>query len=276
MPRLTADLVKAAPSHINPLKEREICFRGYKIPQIENLGVTEDQYDCMDFSDNELLLLDGFPLLKRLSTLILNNNRIVRIGANLETFLPKLEALVLPGNKLAALKDIDPLATLPRLDRLVLMNNPLTKLKNYRLYIIHRLPRVKLLDYRKVKPKERTEAAQIFGPSVDAADKKKMAKLAKDKEKEKEATYGKSDASSSSAAAPAKTFTPGVDAGVAFTSTTVTTVTKTTATVSAGAVALTAAQRAKIMEKIQSASTMAEIAALESMLKTGKVPADFA
>jgi U2 small nuclear ribonucleoprotein A' len=28
--------------------------RGYKIPVIENLGTTLDQFDCIDFSDNEI------------------------------------------------------------------------------------------------------------------------------------------------------------------------------------------------------------------------------
>lgn len=49
---------------------------GYKIPVIENLGATLDQFDAIDFSDNEIRKLDGFPLLRRLKTLLVNNNRI--------------------------------------------------------------------------------------------------------------------------------------------------------------------------------------------------------
>lgn len=49
---------------------------GYKIPVLENLGATLDQFDTIDFSDNEVRKLDGFPLLKRLKTLLMNNNRI--------------------------------------------------------------------------------------------------------------------------------------------------------------------------------------------------------
>lgn len=51
-------------------------FAGYKIPVLENLGATLDQFDTIDLSDNEIRKLDGFPLLKRLKTLLLNNNRI--------------------------------------------------------------------------------------------------------------------------------------------------------------------------------------------------------
>lgn len=50
---------------------------GYRIPEIENLGATGDQFDTIDFSDNDIRKLDGFPYLKRLKCLLLNNNRIV-------------------------------------------------------------------------------------------------------------------------------------------------------------------------------------------------------
>lgn len=52
-------------------------FLGYRIPEIENLGATGDQFDTIDFSDNDIRKLDGFPYLKRLKCLLLNNNRIV-------------------------------------------------------------------------------------------------------------------------------------------------------------------------------------------------------
>lgn len=60
----------------------EKCFPGYKIPQIENMGATLDQFDTIDFSDNDLRKLDGFPYLARLKCLLLNNNRIVYVLIN--------------------------------------------------------------------------------------------------------------------------------------------------------------------------------------------------
>ena len=39
----------------------------------------QDQFDTIDLSDNEIRKVDGFPLLKRLKTLFLNNNRIVLV-----------------------------------------------------------------------------------------------------------------------------------------------------------------------------------------------------
>lgn len=56
---------------------------GYKIPQIENMGATLDQFDTVDFSDNDLRKLDGFPYLPRLKCLLLNNNRIVYVYGRL-------------------------------------------------------------------------------------------------------------------------------------------------------------------------------------------------
>lgn len=44
---------------------------------IEHLGATLDQFDSLDLSDNDIRKLDGFPLLKRLNTLLLNHNPIV-------------------------------------------------------------------------------------------------------------------------------------------------------------------------------------------------------
>lgn len=40
------------------------------------MGATLDQFDTIDFSDNDLRKLGGFPLLNRLKCLLLNNNRI--------------------------------------------------------------------------------------------------------------------------------------------------------------------------------------------------------
>jgi len=164
--RLTADLIRGAPAYINPLKERELSLRGYKISKIENLGVTEDQYDVLDLSDNEILKLENFPLLQRLHAILLNNNRLCRISKGLGEFLPRLVTLILTGNKITNLEDIDNLAELPRLTHLSLLNNPISKQDHYRLYVIHKLPKLKLLDFRKVKPSERKEAEKKFGPST--------------------------------------------------------------------------------------------------------------
>jgi len=160
--RLSSDLVKNSPAYVNPIKEREINLRGYKIAIIENLGVTQDQYETFDLSDNEILKLDNFPLLKRLTSLLLSNNKIRTIASGLGQYLPKLQTVVLTNNKLASLQDLDPLAEFKELAYLSLLQNPVTKQKNYRPYVIHKLPKLRVLDYQKVKQKEREEAKKLF------------------------------------------------------------------------------------------------------------------
>nr|CAD7417078.1 unnamed protein product [Timema poppensis] len=110
MVKLTPDLIQQSMQFINPVRDRELDLRGklqylrygencpgtrglvvtlsrnfvslavmtgYKIPVIENMGATLDQFDTIDLSDNDIRKLDGFPLLKRLKCLLLNNNRVV-------------------------------------------------------------------------------------------------------------------------------------------------------------------------------------------------------
>jgi len=168
MVRLTAELIVTSPAFVNTLKERELDLRGNKIAQIENLGATEDQYDVLDFSDNDITRLEGFPLLNRLSTLFLNNNRITSIATGLGPKIPNLETLILTGNRVEHLADIDPLLEFKKLQTLSLLKNPVTKVKHYRLYVIFKLPSVKVLDFQKVKAKERTEAAKLFDNETGA------------------------------------------------------------------------------------------------------------
>lgn len=56
---------------------------------------------------------------------------------------------------LPCVQDLDPLSTLPRLKYLSLMDNPVTKQPQYRLYVIARCKKLKMLDFRKVKQKVR-------------------------------------------------------------------------------------------------------------------------
>ncbi|XP_075480246.1 U2 small nuclear ribonucleoprotein A'-like isoform X2 [Primulina tabacum] len=140
---------------------------------IENIGATEDQFDTIDLSDNEIVKLENFPFLSRLGTLLLNNNRITRINPNLGEFLPKLHTLVLTNNRLTNLVEIDPLVSLPKLQFLSLLDNSITKKPNYRLYVIHKLKSPRLLDFRKAKEKERVEANKLFA-SKEAEEEAKM------------------------------------------------------------------------------------------------------
>lgn len=161
--RLTAELISRSPQYMNCVRNYEIDLRGNKIGAIENLGVTQNQFDSIDLSDNAIVRLEGFPRLPRLTVLLLNNNRIAKIARNLEAAIQNLETLVLTNNKIADVKDLDPLSTLPRLTTLCLIGNPVSLKKEYRLYAISRCPHLKILDWKKVKQKEREEATKVYG-----------------------------------------------------------------------------------------------------------------
>uniref|UniRef100_A0A8C4Q6S1 Small nuclear ribonucleoprotein polypeptide A' n=1 Tax=Eptatretus burgeri TaxID=7764 RepID=A0A8C4Q6S1_EPTBU len=141
---------------------KQLNNEAYKLSVIENLGATLDQFDTIDFSDNEIRKIDGFPLLKRLKNLLFNNNRVCRFAESLELSLPNLQELVLTNNNLQELGDLEPMASLKSLRYLSLMRNPVANKKHYRLYVINKLPQVRVLDFQRVKMKERQEAERLF------------------------------------------------------------------------------------------------------------------
>uniref|UniRef100_A0A8C9JR91 U2A'/phosphoprotein 32 family A C-terminal domain-containing protein n=1 Tax=Panthera tigris altaica TaxID=74533 RepID=A0A8C9JR91_PANTA len=125
MVKLTAELMEQAGQYTNAVRDRE--------------------------------KLDGFPLSRRLKTLLVNNNRIWCIGEALDQALPYLTELILTNNSLVELGDLDPLASLKSLTYLSILRNPVTNKKHYRLYVICKVPQVRVLDFQKVKLKERQE-----------------------------------------------------------------------------------------------------------------------
>lgn len=129
---------------------------------IENMGVTRDQFDTIDMSDNEIYKLGNFPVLRRLRTLLLNNNHIRSVDAKIGKQLVELRHLVLTNNRLSNLGDIDNIASLPELIELSLVDNPVVRRPNYRLYTIHKIPSLRLLDFRKIRRKERERAKKLF------------------------------------------------------------------------------------------------------------------
>ncbi|XP_034243085.1 U2 small nuclear ribonucleoprotein A' [Thrips palmi] len=179
MVKLTPDLINQSMQYINPVRDRELDLRGYKIPVIENMGATMDQFDTIDMSDNDVRKLDGFPLLKRIKCLLLNNNRIVRISDSLGEQVPNLESLILTGNQMQELGDLDPLTNLKNLSTLSLLYNPVTSRPHYRLYLIYKLPQLRLLDFQKIKQKERDEAKTLFKSKVGKEIQREIAKKAK-------------------------------------------------------------------------------------------------
>ncbi|KAJ3053122.1 U2 small nuclear ribonucleoprotein A' [Rhizophlyctis rosea] len=162
MVKLNHDVLVLASSSLNAIKDRELELRSLKIPRIENLAITKDQHDTIDLSDNDIRKLENFPPMPRLKTLLLSNNRITRIDADCAKQLPNLHTLILTNNSIGELGDLDPLGEFANLEYLTLMDNPVTTRKYYRLYVIHRCPKVRVLDFRRVREAERTEAHEVF------------------------------------------------------------------------------------------------------------------
>ncbi|KAF8736740.1 hypothetical protein AX14_014063 [Amanita brunnescens Koide BX004] len=160
--KLTPELLAQATSGLNPVKERQLDLRGYKIPAIENLGVTKDQHDAIDLTDNAVVTLGNLPLLRRLHTLLLANNRISNISTSIHLSVPNLTTLVLNNNNIAELGDLEPLKELKQLKYLSLMGNPVREKKWYREWLAWRLPGLRVLDFQRIRDKEREAAKKLF------------------------------------------------------------------------------------------------------------------
>ncbi|KAF5100918.1 hypothetical protein DV451_002393 [Geotrichum candidum] len=142
---------------------------GHNIQIIENLGITRDLNDAIDLTDNSIQHLTNFPLLPRLSMLLVANNRIRAVNAaNIGANLPNLRVLVLTRNQLAGLADLSFVATLSALEFFSALDNPCTTQTHYRDWLIWRNPGLRVIDFTRVRDAERAHARELFGESLDA------------------------------------------------------------------------------------------------------------
>lgn len=186
--RLTAELITKSPQYMSCTDDYTLGLRAHKLAVIENLGATENQFDCIDLTDNDITRLDGFPTLRKVKALLISNNRVRRITPNLAERLPNLETLILTNNCLADVSELTPLAACKHLTVLSLLGNPVSEVAQYRLHVVRLLPQLKSLDFTRVKSGERKLAAGVGEPGVgpssaqargggaDASDNSEMAK----------------------------------------------------------------------------------------------------
>jgi U2 small nuclear ribonucleoprotein A' len=199
----------------------------------------QDQ-DCIDFTDNVITTLTNFPLSPRLHTLLLARNRVSAISPSLHNSIPHLTTLVLTGNRITNLADIDPLASFNSLTHLVLLDNPVARKQHYRLWVLWRCRKVRFLDFVKVKDAERIQAIELFGE-----DAKHMTELAKG------IAQVKSAPGAATAGVVGETDSNGA---------------------SGGRVKLTEKERKRVENLIRNAKSLSEIAKLEKELNEGRVP----
>ncbi|KAM0751588.1 L domain-like protein [Meredithblackwellia eburnea MCA 4105] len=165
MVRLDAELLARVPSQLNCLKDRELDLRGYKIPAIENLGVTKDQIDALDLTDNNITSLSNLPLLRRLQHVHLAQNPVRTVSPTLPTSLPNLRTLILT-NTAVPVDTLGPLAIIlgrcKKLETLSLKGSPVAEAKYYKEWIIFKCRHLRSLDFDRVKDKDRKHARSLF------------------------------------------------------------------------------------------------------------------
>ena len=162
MVKLTSEVISRGFQYMNVSKEYELSLRGFKIMDIQNLSATNDQFACINLTDNSISEINYLPQSKRLKTLMLINNRISKIENDFAINCPFLTNLVLTNNKISDFQQIDNIASCKSLQKLYLVDNVVTKMKNYRLYVIYKIPTLRILDYQRVTKKEREEAIKKF------------------------------------------------------------------------------------------------------------------
>ncbi|PWN53566.1 L domain-like protein [Violaceomyces palustris] len=244
--KLTPELIARSSSEINSLKDRELDLRGLKIPVIENLGVTRDQNDMIDFTDNDIRYLGNFPKLHQLRHINLANNLVTRIDPKLHNSLPSLNTLVLTNNSISDLGEISHLSKLRKLEYVSFMGNPISREKHYREFVIWKIPKVRVVDFRRVRDQERALAKQLFETSDG-----RPSVLAVTLSKRTAGLKGEAIEERAEGVARDKTFEPGRPTNGA-----------------AGRL-MTAEERKAIEEAIEKSESLEEIRRLEERLKMG-------
>mmetsp|Transcript_9263 Transcript_9263/g.13134 ORF Transcript_9263/g.13134 Transcript_9263/m.13134 type:complete len:285 (-) Transcript_9263:6-860(-) len=245
--RLSAEVLSLSEQRSNALGEREIVLRGLAIPSIENLAASRDQFDAIDLADNRITRVENFPRLQRLSSLFLSGNSIESIDAkNLAKNVSNITNLVLSYNRISGLHEVANIAAgCQKLEFLTLIGNPVTRRQHYRLYAIHKIPTLKVLDFVKVKQQERERAKRLATSAAGAA-------------LEGDVKIEAREAARSAIASSGKTFTPGEgrSAKESF------------------IVNFTPEEKAQIRNMIMNAESPAEIEEIEALVKRGIFPGE--
>ncbi|WWC91066.1 uncharacterized protein L201_006007 [Kwoniella dendrophila CBS 6074] len=243
--RLTPDYVSKAPSHLNPLKERELELRGLQIPVIENLASHQGSYDTLNLTDNSITVLGNIPNSPRLTAIHAAQNQISSISPSLPPNIPNLVTLVLTNNAISSLATLLPLETLTSLRHLVLRGNPVTQHEHYKEFVVWKVAKGNLhvLDYERIKDSLRESSRKLLiDPSTELPNS-----LAH------------------------QLSIPTTSASSALTSSTISS--KSTGTIKGGKGRLmTPDEKRRVVEALTNAKTSEEVRKLERMLADGIVP----
>jgi U2 small nuclear ribonucleoprotein A' len=154
-----------------------------------------------------------------------------------------LTSLVLTENELSNIDALRPLQPLVHLTRLAVVDNPIMQLPDARLAIIHLLPQLRVLNFQRVRQRERAAAKAKFGESKLPSKKRVRADA---------------DAATAAAASSSSASTAGANGAANATS--------------AKRARLTAEQQVELAKKIASATSMQEVERLEAALRDNRMP----
>ena len=62
MVKLTSEVISRGFQYMNVSKEYELSLRGFKIMDIQNLSATNDQFSCINLTDNSISEINSVPL----------------------------------------------------------------------------------------------------------------------------------------------------------------------------------------------------------------------
>jgi len=243
--KLTPELIASSPSYLNTLKDRQLDLRGHKIPAIENLGVTKDQHDTIDLTDNAITQLGNIPLSPRLRSLLLANNSIHSIHPSLSTSVPNLTTLIMSNNAFSELGDLVILGKCRSLQYLSLLGCPVREKKWYRSWMIFNCKSLRVLDFERIKDKERQAAQQLFL----TPDKLPTSLYTTLLQTRTTAVAAASSADSEEATGGSKTFVPGASGRL-----------------------MTAEEKNRIRDALTKATSAEEVRRLERQLREGYIP----
>jgi len=180
-------------------------------------------------------------------------NFVSRISPRLGEFLTGLDTLVLAGNRVSALAEVDSLSSCGSLTCLSLEGNEVTKRPHYRPYVLHRLPGLRVLDGTLVTKADRAEAEAFFRSAEGMA-------LLVAVRTAREALR---------AAAPATRGGGEAEAGAAAASSA-----EDEASAAAVAGGLSDREKRAVALLVEAATSAAEVSAIERALKAGSLPAE--
>jgi U2 small nuclear ribonucleoprotein A' len=288
MPEITPELIRRSPQIVNPLRERELVLRGQQITQLPTdpalWGAIVRDFDCVNLCDNRIQFVDAFfaasavtdavdsavapaassssSNASRVTTLMLHNNPVTGFSrAFARTVAQSLRSLLLHRSALSELVQLDAvLPLLPRLERLSLTGSPVCALPHYRAYVIARCPRLKLLDGERVRLAEREAAAAAVagarqGRRAAAREARRRTRdedgttVVGDEQQQLPATVGAAGIPTSTSALQDAAAVVGVPASGRMTA------------------AAKAARRAELHARMEAATTVEEMDAIEAELR---------